>query len=99
VVTPAEYTEDDNWDGVPDTTEEKITVTDTVEETPKAKRGRVVSPFAKASREFDAAHKAADKARAAYEKVRNLADAKESAEAEEAAAYEALNAELAKLGG
>lgn len=97
VVTPVEYTEDDNWDGVPEN-KENSTVTDTVE-TPKAKRGRTVSPLITATREFETTHKAADKARAAYEKVRSLADAKETAEAEEAAAYEALNVELAKLGG
>lgn len=90
-VTAEEYVEDESWDGTPDTEESAAE-----EETPK-RRGRQVSPLIVATREYEAAHRRAEKCRRALAKVKPLADAAEVAEKEEKEAFEALGAELAKL--
>lgn len=86
-VEAVEYVEDENWTGD----------TDGGEDTPKKRRGRTVSPLIVATRNYEAAHKAADKARAAMAKVKPLADAVEEAEKAESMAFEALQSELGKL--
>lgn len=76
---------------------DETTTDETAEDKPK--RGRTVSPFAAASRAFDKAHTRADKARKAAAKVKAAAEELAEAEAEEQAAYTALQDELASLGG
>lgn len=61
----------------------------TTEETPK-KKGRTASPLLAATREFEAAHRAADKARARIARVQPLIDALADLEEVEQAAYEKL---------
>lgn len=91
-VTAEEYVETEEWDGVPDDGG-----AETAEELEPKKRGRQVSPLIVATREYEKAHKTAEKCRKALSRVKPLADAAEAAEKEETAAYERLQAELAKL--
>lgn len=96
VVTADEYTEDPDWDG---TIEESVAVTDTTAEAAPVRKTRSVSPLVAATRNFEKARKAADKARAAAQKVKNVTDAVAATEADEQAAYDVLQVELSKLSG
>ena len=64
----------------------------------KKRPGRRVSELLAATRGYEQAHNVADKARAALDKVKPLADAKDEAEAEEALAYEDLQAAMKDAG-
>lgn len=66
--------------------------TETDVDTPK-RRGRKPDPLVA----YRKAHEKAERARRAYEKVQVLATAKEEAEAEEAEAYEVLQAALGDI--
>jgi hypothetical protein len=62
------------------------------------KRGRKPSPLSPLLREWERATAAADKARTAYDKVSAIAQRVEEAEAEEDAAYQALQDALKQAG-
>lgn len=89
-VVAEEYVEDD-WDG-------EIEVTETVEavevEEAPVKRGRPGSPLLQATRDYEKAHKLAEKARKAYEKYAPLIEEKDEYEAAEAEALARLTALL-----
>lgn len=83
-VKAAPFDEDDDWDGVPVTDE---VLTD--EEAP-AKKSRPGSPLLQATRDYEKAHKLAEKSRKAAEKYRPYIDALEANEAAEAEALHRL---------
>lgn len=80
------YTEDDDWDGEVDVTEETADA--------PAKKSRPGSPLLQATRDYEKAHKAAEKSRKAAEKYRPQIDALEANEAAEAEALARLTALL-----
>jgi hypothetical protein len=82
------FDDDDDWDGVP--------VTDVQEETTEApvKKSRPGSPLVKATRDYEKAHKAAEKSRKAAARYRPQIDALEANEAAEAEALARLTALL-----
>lgn len=80
-VTAEPYTDDENWDGVPDVSE----TVETAENTEVAKK-RPGSPLLQATRDYEREHKRAEKARKAYAKYAPLIDDKDAAEEAEAEA-------------
>jgi hypothetical protein len=86
-VTPEPFDDDDDWDGVPE-----VSDTQTVEAEAPAKKSRPGSPLLQATRDYEKAHRAAEKSRKAAAKYRPQIEALEENEAAEQEALARLNA-------
>jgi hypothetical protein len=91
-VVAEEYVEDD-WDGEIEVSETVEAVEVETEDAP-VKRGRPGSPLLQATRDYEKAHKLAEKARKAYAKYAPLIEEKDELEAAEAEALSRLTALL-----